>query len=107
MLENIMSVPKYDEMFNALLQALNDLGGSASISEMEKRVSSILILSDSQLAENHKGYTTKFRYRLSWTRNYLKRYGLLEKSSRGIWLLTAKGQGIKEVDRDKVKRYVK
>jgi restriction system protein len=102
-----MSVPKYDEMFNALLQAINDLGGSASTSEMERRVGSILNLSDSQLEEIHRGYSTKFRYRLSWTRNYLKRYGLLEKSSHGVWVLTAKGHGIKEVDKDEVKRFVK
>ncbi|MBT3750418.1 MAG: restriction endonuclease [Bacteroidetes bacterium] len=102
-----MSVPKYDEMFNALLEALNDLGGSASISEMEDRVASILDLTDSQVEEIHRGYTSKFSYRLAWTRNYLKRYELLENSSRGIWSLTAKGHGITEVDKNKVKRFVK
>ena len=102
-----MSVPKYDEMFDALLQALNELGGSASISEMENKVASILELTDSQLEEIHKGSSTKFSYRLAWTRNYLKKFGLLENSLRGIWALTSKGHGVTEVDKDDVKRFVK
>lgn len=32
---------------------------------------------------------------------------MLENSSRGIWSLTAKGHGITEVDKNKVKRFVK
>jgi len=102
-----MSVPKYDEMFNSLLKALNELGGSASISEMEVRVALILKLTDSQLEEIHKGSSTKFSYRLAWTRNYLKRYGLVENSTRGVWALTSKGHGATEVDKDEVKRFVK
>ena len=36
---------------------------------------------------------TRFRSdrSLAWSRNYLKRFGLLENSSRGVWALTAAG----------------
>lgn len=40
-----MTVPKYDDLFNPLLQALHNLGGSGSNSEIETEVSSILKLS--------------------------------------------------------------
>ena len=102
-----MAVPKYDGMFNALLKAMHLLGGSASIPEIEEKVTEILKLSDRDINEIHKGSTTKLSYRLAWTRNYLKRYGLLENSSRGIWSLTPKGRSTKEVNQKEVNNFVK
>lgn len=40
-----MAVPKYDELFNPLISALRNLGGSASIQEQEVEVASLLNLS--------------------------------------------------------------
>ena len=85
-----MTVPKYDSLFNPLLMAIHSLGGSASISEIEDEVIKILNLSDEDINETHKGSMTKFSYRLSWARNYLKTYGVIENSSRGVWALTSK-----------------
>lgn len=101
-----MAVPKYDEMFNPLLQALRNLGGSASIPEQEDEVASLLKLSEADLADIHKGNRTKFSYRLAWARNYLKRFGLLNNSTRGVWALTATGHDVKAVDKNEVKRIV-
>lgn len=102
-----MAVPKYDELFNPLLKAMRELGGSASTGEMEEKVAEILNLSEYDINEIHKGSTTKLSYRLAWTRNYLKRFGILENSSRGIWSFTAKGNNTTEVDKEEVKRKVK
>lgn len=101
-----MAVPKYDELFNPLLEALRGLGGSASIPEQEDEVASILKLSEKDLAEIHRGNRTKFSYRLAWARNYLKRFGLLENSTRGVWSLTVDGHKTNAVDRSEVKRFV-
>jgi len=101
-----MPVPKYDDLFNPLLQAMRDLGGSASIAEQEDRVAAILKLSDKDLAEIHRGSTTKLHYRLAWARTYLKNYGLLENSSRGIWALTPDGLKASTVEKERVKRTV-
>lgn len=101
-----MPVPKHDELFNPLLSALRKLGGSGSIQEQEDEVAKILGLSEKQLSEIHSGNRTKFGYRLAWARNYLKRYGLLENSSRGVWALTAQGQKTTSVDKDVVKKFV-
>jgi restriction system protein len=100
-------VPKYDELINPLLQAMDKLGGSASVSEQEDAVASILKLSEKDLAEIHRGSTTKLSYRLAWARNYLKRFGLLENSSRGVWTLSAEGRKKFPVNIEEVKRAVR
>lgn len=102
-----MPVPKYDDLYNPLLQAMRKLGGSASVSEQEDTVASLLNLSEKDIAEVHRGNVTKLSYRLAWARNYLKRYGLLENSARGVWALTAEGTKRESVDKEEVNRTVK
>lgn len=101
-----MAVPKYDELFNPLLSALHELGSSASIAELEQNVARILDLSEKDLEAPHNGNLTKFAYNLAWARTYLKRFGLIENSARGVWALTAEGQKCASVDKDQVKRSV-
>ncbi|MDD5471528.1 MAG: restriction endonuclease, partial [Sideroxydans sp.] len=84
----------------------HNLGGSASISEQEDEVANILKLTDAEIAEIHRGNRTKLSYRLAWARNYLKRYGVLDNSSRGVWTLTPEGQQRKALDKAEVKRIV-
>jgi restriction system protein len=97
---------KYDDLFNPALKGLHNLGGSGSVDEIEDQVATILKLSDAQVNEIHRGNTSKLSYRLAWARNYLKRYGILENSSRGIWALTEEGVKTKSVDQEVVKRKV-
>ena len=101
-----MPVPNFDDLLNPLLQAMHKLGGSASISEQEDTVASLLNLTEKDIAEIHRGNRTKLSYRLAWARNYLKRYGLLDNSARGVWALTAQGTKRKSVDKEEVKRVV-
>jgi restriction system protein len=101
-----MSVPKYDELFNPLLQALRELGSSASVAELEDRVASLLKLSEEDVTTIHKGNRTRLSYNLAWARTYLKKFGLIENSSRGVWSLTPEGQRTGKVDPDEVKRFV-
>lgn len=46
-----MPVPTYDGLFNPLLRALRELGGSASVSEQESSVARILKLTPEEEAE--------------------------------------------------------
>lgn len=102
-----MAVPTYDNLFNPLLEALHQLGGSGSNSEIEEKVAEVLNLKEEDINEIHRGSTTKLSYRLAWARNYLKRYGLLERSTRGVWALNSKGRNTGSVDKEEVKKYVK
>lgn len=97
---------KFWDLFNPLLQSIKNLGESASLSEIEEEVSKILDLNEEQINEIHRESTTKLAYRLAWARNYLKNYGLLENSARGIWSVTEKGKSIESVDINKVKKFV-
>jgi len=101
-----MSIPKYDDLFNPLLQAIRNLGGSASVAEQDDEVATILKLSDAEVSEVHRGNRTKLSYRLAWARNYLKRYGALDNSSRGVWALTSEGQKQQTLNKEHVKKFV-
>lgn len=103
-----ISLPTYETMMNPTLQALRELGGSTTIEELYNKVVEIMALKDEQLEVLHnpeRGSQTEVEYRLAWTRSYLKRFGLLENSTRGVWALTNKGQQTKKVDPKTVSRY--
>ena len=101
-------VPTFDEMMNPLIQALNELGGSGTIEELNDKVADILNLSDEQLEvlHNPKSGLTEVSYRLAWTRTYLKKFGILDNKTRGVWELTKTGQQIDSIDPRRVKRFV-
>jgi restriction system protein len=101
-----MAVPKYDDLFDPLLQALHGLGSSASVAELEDRVAAFLGLSEDDVTVIHKGNRTRFSYNLAWARTYLKKFGLITNSSRGVWALTPQGQQTKHIDSDEVRRFV-
>ena len=83
-------LPSFDELMIPTVKAIQELGGSGSIDEINAKVYAIAKISDEILAIPHgdKGTSSEIAYRLTWTRNYLKNFGLLENSSRGIWALS-------------------
>ncbi|GAP09286.1 restriction endonuclease [Bellilinea caldifistulae] len=104
------NIPTYDEMMNPLLRAMKKLGGSGTVEEINSKVAEILGLQDEQLDILHdskRGGQTEFEYRLAWTRSYLKRYGILENSSRGVWALTPEGRNLTDVNEKEVVRVVR
>jgi restriction system protein len=104
-----VDVPTFDALMNPLIEAVKSLGGSGTIEEINSKTAEIADLSDEQLEVLHnpeKGGQTEVEYRLAWTRTYLKKYGVLENSSRGVWALTAKGRQLDSVNPKTVRRYV-
>jgi restriction system protein len=104
-----VNVPTFDKFMNPAIQALKQLGGSGTIEEINSTVSEIAKLSDEQLEVLHdpeKGSQTEVEYRLAWARTYLKKYGVLENSSRGVWALTPKGRQLDQVNPQAVRRFV-
>lgn len=98
---------KYDDLYNPLLKSLHQLGGSGTNSEIEEKIAEILELSDEEVEDIHRGNRTKLTYRTAWAKNYLKRFGLIENSSRAVWALTSKGRSIETVKKTTVNRFVK
>lgn len=97
---------KYNELFEPVIIVLQSLGGSGTINEIEEKVIETLKLSDEEINDVHRGSTTKLTYRLAWARTYLKRYGLIENSTRGIWALTEKGLNAKKINDEEIRRFV-
>lgn len=88
-------VPPYHELLWPALQAVAELGGSASIGEIVETVIKRQGFSDAQQAVLHNdGPETEIGYRLAWARSYLKGMGLLTNSARGIWALTDQGTAL-------------
>jgi restriction system protein len=88
-----MEIPTYDSLMNPLLEALHQLGGSGSIDEINEKTIEILDLPDevANIPHSENSGRSEVEYRLAWTRTYLKKYGLLDNSSRGIWALAKTG----------------
>ena len=82
-------VPTYDKLLIPTLEALKILGGSGSIEEINEKVYEVAKLSQETLEIPHddSGLQSQVDYRLAWARTYLKKYGLLDNSGRGIWSL--------------------
>jgi restriction system protein len=93
-------IPTYDELIIPTIKALQELGGSGSIEEINSKVYVIAEISDDilQITHNDKGTMSAVDYRLAWSRTYLKKFGLLENSSRGIWALSKSDIDINEID---------
>ncbi len=103
-------MPKYHELMNPLLQAMHELGGSGSIDEIAQKVSELSDLSEDILNVPHnaeKSNQTEIEYRLAWARTYLKKYGLIENSERGVWVIVPEKREIKKVNPQEVVKIVR
>ena len=87
-------------MMLATVEALQELGGSASIQELDERVIELEGVSEEEQAltmprdENRP----RVNYYLAWARTFLKRGGALDNSSRGVWALTELGAQIRSIE---------
>lgn len=101
---------QYDDLMDPVIQALKQLGGSGTNEEINARVAELVGIPVDQVEILHnpeKGGMTEFEYRLMWTRTYLKQYGVIENSTRGVWSLTTKGASVDKVDEKDVVRFVR
>jgi restriction system protein len=97
--ESQNNIPTFDKLLIPTLKALQELGGSGSIEEINNKVYSIAKISDEilQIPHGEEGTSSEVNYRLGWSRTYLKKFGLLENSSRGIWALANPNISISEL----------
>lgn len=81
-----------------VLEAIEALGGSAVVEEINSKVAQLLNLPDSVVVQPYitkRGNVdgrTQVEYDLAWVRTYLKQLGLVQNSARGVWVLTASGR---------------
>ena len=85
--------PKLQALVEATVQALKNLGGSASNEEIHDEVVRVMALTDRIVEVPHKNGTKTFLvYRLHWARSYLKKVDAVANTARGVWTLTPLGR---------------
>jgi restriction system protein len=102
------SVPTFDSMLLPTIQALQILGGSGTTEEIYEKVVNVLNVPD-QVLEILHGSTSQseVEYRLAWSRTYLKKYGLLQNSARGVWSLVSTSINLDDLDPKEIVRAVR
>ena len=80
--------------FGPLLQALRDLGGSASPREALDRIAQIEKVPETLRNEILKSGQERFYNQVHWARQYLVWEGLIESGRRGVWSLTLTGKNL-------------
>jgi restriction system protein len=104
-MEYKLEIPTYDELFEPTIKALKALGGSGSNQEIYDKVCENEGYSEEQQKVLHKeGPQAEISYRMAWARTYLKNYGVIESTQRGLWSLTEKGRNLQSLDKQKIKQ---
>lgn len=89
------------------LKALQHFGGSASIDEIQDRLTETMGLTQEQLDQTYAASGALMAAdRMSWARSYLKIAGLVASGGRGIWVLTDEGRQAAELPERTVRRIV-
>ncbi len=102
-------LPSFDELIIPTVMALIELGGSGTIEEINTKVYEIAELTDEviQIPHGEEGNMNEIDYRLAWSKTYLKKFGLVENSSRGVWALLKSDIKISELDYVEIVRKVR
>lgn len=91
--------PIYRELFWPTLQAIQELGGSATRREVLAKVASRFSEADqAEMMPNQR--VSRLHYYASWNLTRLKRVGAIENSRQGVWTLTDRGRSLTEKDAD-------
>ena len=103
----IGELPRYHELMRPTLIALDKIGGSASLNEINDAVIELVELPAAALdVQYESGAGAVIPDRLSWARSHLKEGGFLASGGRGIWLLTDEGRQAKDWPIDALRRKV-
>ena len=87
----------YEDLMIPCFQAIDNLGGSATNSEIDDEIAKILKLTDEEINYMHDNSTTKLKYRAAWARTSLKNVGYIENSTRGVWSITSVGKEVEDI----------
>ena len=89
------TVPTYNKLMWPTLKAIKALGGSASNAEIVQKVVEQEGFSEEIQNKMHSDSPmTELAYRMAWARTYLRKYGALENSERGVWSITDIGKNL-------------
>ncbi len=95
-------IPRYTQLIMPTFLALKELGGSGKNEEILDQITSDLNIPDAVADIQHKGRTnkTELSYQADWARTYLRIYGVIENSARGVWSITPDYVAVESIDPD-------
>ncbi len=85
-----MPIPKYDEMYNDMLNVLKDKK-EHTIQEIRNYIIKVYNISELEQKETLNSGRNLFTNRVGWTATYLKKAGVISSSKRGIFSITKDG----------------
>jgi restriction system protein len=89
------AVPTFDRLMSPALQALKDIGGSATNEELlNKIIERERIPPEVQSIQHTDHRQTRLNYNLAWAKTYLKKVGAIDNSRRGVWSITKIGEAM-------------
>lgn len=96
------SILRSVNLLQPTFEALKNLGGSGSNSEILDQVIQDLKIPDEIVDIPHpskyNNYQNELAYQLAWARTYLSKYGVIDNSTRGIWSICNNYNDIKILD---------
>ena len=103
------TVPAFTEMMIPAYEVVLDNDGLCDNMTVRDGIIRKLNLTDDAVNQPHKDTRmTELMYRLTWTKTYMKKYGILsEESGRGIWVLSDAYASYKPIDPDDIVKKVR
>ncbi len=82
-------IPKREDLIQPMFDALKKLGGSGKNEELLSCLIDDLKIPNDVADILHTGSTnvTELEYRAKWVRTYMKNFGVIENSARGVWTI--------------------
>lgn len=88
-----MALPKYDEFYRLVLNALQD-GKSHSMKEVRNSIAQALHLTEQDLSETLLNGSSVYAGRIGWAKTYLKKAEMIDSPQRGYITITPAGQSL-------------
>lgn len=88
-----MALPKYDEFYRLVLNALQD-GKSHSMKEVRNSIAQTLHLTEQDLSETLSNGSSVYAGRVGWAKTYLKKAEMINSPQRGYITITPAGQSL-------------
>lgn len=87
--------PRFVIYMPAILEALRELGSSATTREVYDWIAERLDIPSDELEGTTKGGQSKFENKVGWARFYLAKAGLVDSEKLGVWVLTEAGREVR------------
>jgi restriction system protein len=92
-------MPKFDELIIPVLNAVRERGGSATRNEVHSTIISTLQLSDDIVDKTLEvSGQSVLKNRIGWAATYLRKFGALESSKRGVYSISSAFSDVKEIN---------